>query len=132
MKVFLDTDVWFSAVATPGLCEALVKQVFETNEVVGSELVWMELSALLVQKLRFSDEELAIARAMFEAVSLTADVAEPAGDNDARLVAAALAAGAELFVTGDRRVLAWKASGALRIVTPRQAWIHLFARDLEH
>ena len=49
------------------------------------------------------------ARALFDAIwseaQCVADVAEPADDNDARLVSAALAAGADVFVTGDRRVL---------------------------
>jgi len=132
VKVFLDTNVWFSAVATPGLCELLVKQVFEANEVLGSDLVWTEFSDLLVRKLRFSGEEIAIAEAMFDAVELIADVPDPADDNDARLVAAALAAGADLFVTGDKRVLGWQQSGTLRIVTPRDAWIILFAPHLPH
>jgi len=61
-----------------------------------------------------------------------ADVADPADDNDARLVAATVAASADLFVTGDKRVLAWKHSGNLSIVTPREAWIRLFAPHLNH
>ncbi len=132
MRVFLDTNVWFSAVATPGLCEVLVKQLFEANEVLGSELVWAELSDLLVRKLRFSSEEIALARAMFDEVELISDVPDPSDDNDARLVAAAVAASADLFVTGDKRVLGWKQSGTLRIVTPREAWIILFAPHLKH
>lgn len=135
MRVFLDTNVWFAAAATAGLCEALVKQLFEANEVLASDLVWTEFSALLVRKLRFSAEEIAIAKAMFNAaqsVPDVPDVPEPANDNDARPVAAALAAGADLFVTGDRRVLGWKQSGTISIVTPREAWITLFAPHLEH
>lgn len=132
MKVFLDTNVWFSAVATPGLCELLVKQLFEANEVLGSELVWSELSHLLGRKLKFTNEEITLAYAMFDEIEWIADVADPADDNDARLVAAAVAAGADLFVTGDKRVLAWERSGNLRIVTPRVAWITLFAPHLGH
>lgn len=60
------------------------------------------------------------------------DVAEPADDNDARLVAAAVTTGADIFVTGNKRVLGWKQSGTLRIVTPREAWIILFAPHLQH
>jgi hypothetical protein len=46
--------------------------------------------------------------------------------------AAAVAAGAELFVTGDKRVLEWIASGSMRIASPRQAWIMLFEPQLNH
>jgi predicted nucleic acid-binding protein len=66
MKVFLDTNVWLSAIIFPGLCESLVMAC-------------------------------------------------------ARLVAAAVTAGADLFVSGDKRVLEWIASGSLRIASPRQA-----------
>ena len=45
-------------------------------------------------------------------------------------VVAALAGNAELFVTGDRRVLEWSASGPMRIVSPRNAWIILFEPHL--
>ncbi len=38
----------------------------------------------------------------------------------------------ELFVTGDKRVLEWAASGSMRIVSPRQAWIILFEPQLNH
>jgi len=57
------------------------------------------------------------------------DVAEPADDNDARLVKAALAAGADVFVTGDRRVLGWGAQGAMRILSTRDAWMLLFTQS---
>jgi predicted nucleic acid-binding protein len=50
------------------------------------------------------------------------DVAEPAHDADARLVASARSAGAELFVTGDQRVLGWDTSAGMRLLSPRQAW----------
>ena len=50
------------------------------------------------------------------------DVAEPAAEADARLVAAAQTAGAEVCITGDTRVLGWDPRGSLRILSPRQAW----------
>ena len=63
---------------------------------------------------------------------LVLHAADPASDNDSRLVAAAVAAGAELFVAGDKWVREWAASGPLRIVSPRQAWIMLFEPQLNH
>ena len=73
------------------------------------------------------------ARALFDAIwseaACVVDVAEPANDNDARLVKAALAAGAKVFVTGDRRVLGWGAQGAMQILSPRDAWMLLFAQS---
>jgi len=54
-----------------------------------------------------------------------ADDADDADDADARLVAAAKVAGAQVFVTGDQRVLGWNPAGALHIVSLRQAWAML-------
>lgn len=130
MRVFVDTNVWVSAIASPGLCDELLKQLFSSHEVLGSELVWRELESVLARKLGFSRQEINAARAMFSESSPLADVAEPRGDSDARLVAAAVAGGADLFATGDKRVLEWGASGPMRIVPPRDVWIILFEPHL--
>jgi predicted nucleic acid-binding protein len=55
------------------------------------------------------------------------DLDEPADDNDVRLVRAASLAGAEVFVTGDKRVLSWGCEGNMQILSPRNAWMQLFA-----
>ena len=110
MRVFVDTNVWVSAIASTGLCDELLKQLFVSHEVLGSELVWTELAEVLARKLGFSQQELAVASAMYSGTIQLADVSEPSKDSDARLVAAA--GGADLFATGDKRVLEWGASGA--------------------
>lgn len=130
MRIFVDTNIWVSAIATPGLCDELLKQLFRNHEVLASELVWRELETVLVRKLRFAPQEVAVARAMFDEGILLADVPVSRGDNDTRLVAAASAGMADLFVTGDKRVLEWNASGSMRIVSPRDAWIRLFEPHL--
>jgi predicted nucleic acid-binding protein len=67
--------------------------------------------------------------AIWVAADCAPDVAEPSDDNDARLVRAAQEAGASVFVTGDRRVLAWGQQGEMQILSPRDGWTHLFARE---
>jgi|PersoiStandDraft_1058852.scaffolds.fasta_scaffold58427_1 putative PIN family toxin of toxin-antitoxin system len=130
MRVFLDTNIWVSAIASPGLCDELLKQLFRSHEVLGSELVWSELASVLAHKLGFSPQEIDAARAMYSEAIQLADVAKPRKDSDARLVAAAAAGGADLFATGDKRVLEWGTSGSMRIVSPRDAWIILFEPQL--
>ena len=130
MKVFVDTNVWVSAIAAPGLCDELLKELFANHEVLGSELVWSELETVLAGKLKFSLQEIVAALAMYSGTLHLEDVSEPSTDNDARLVVAAAAGGAELFTTGDKRVLERGASGSMRIVSPRDAWIILFQPQL--
>jgi uncharacterized protein len=130
MRVFVDTNVWVSAIAAPGLCDELLKQLFANHEVLGSELVWSELEAVLLRKLKFSQQEIVTALAMYSGTIQLADVSSLSKDSDARLVATAAAGRAELFATGDKRVLEWGASGSMRIVSPRDAWIILFEPQL--
>lgn len=130
MRVFLDTHVWLSATMFSGLCEALLTECADHGWLVTSTLIREEAQAVLERKF----PHLPQAAALFDSVWLEAeripDLPMPSGNNDARLVAAASAAGADFFVTGDRRVLDWKQSGAMRIVSPREAWIELFAPHL--
>jgi len=126
-KVFFDTNVWLSAAVFPGLCaELLLALDAAGHRLLTSLLVRAEAHQVLCRK--FARHATALERfdALWACADCMADAAEPADDADARLVAAARAAGADLFVTGDQRVLGWDAAGdAVRIVTPRGAWAML-------
>jgi predicted nucleic acid-binding protein len=126
-KVFFDTNVWLSAAVFPGLCaELLLALDAAGHRLLTSSLVRTEAHQVLRRK--FARHAAALGRfdALWACASCVPDVAEPADDADARLAAAARAAGADLFVTGDQRVLGWEAAGdAMRIVTPREAWAML-------
>ncbi len=123
MRVFFDTNVWLSAIVFPGLCaELLLALDGRGHALLTSALVRAETHAVLQRK--FARHAAAVERfdALWASATCVADVSEPADDADARLVAAAQAAAAQLFVTGDQRVLGWGATAAMRIASPRQAW----------
>ena len=126
MKVFLDTNVWLSATIFSGLCEELVLQCADRGWLLSSALVRAEAHEVLGRKFPRVPRAMALFDASWQAAELIEDVPEPADDNDRRLVIAAARAGADLFVTGDKRVLGWKpmphAAGHLRMVSPRHAW----------
>ena len=122
MKVFLDTNVWLSATIFPGLCEALLTECADRDVLLTSALIRQEAHEVLMRKFPHVPEATALFDASWSEVRCVADAAEPVDDADARLVAAALAAGADLFVTDDQRVLGWATAGSMRIVSPRQAW----------
>ncbi|MDP1733665.1 MAG: hypothetical protein Q8L44_04795 [Sulfuritalea sp.] len=132
MKVFLDTNVWLSATILPGLCESLVIACAERDWLLTSPLVRREAHQVLARKFPRRADAPALFDVSWSEAHCIADVPDPANDNDARLVAAAASAGADLFVTGDKRVLEWIASGSMRIASPRQAWIILFEPQLDH
>ena len=128
MKVFLDTNVWLSATVFAGLCEAILTECDQRGWLLTSRLVQTEAHEVLGRKF----PQLPQAQALFDAIWTAAicipDVAEPADDNDARLVRAAQEAGAAVFVTGDRRVLGWGSQDGMQILSPRDAWMLLFAQ----
>jgi predicted nucleic acid-binding protein len=128
-RVFLDSNVWLSAAVFPGLCaELLLELDAGGHTLLTSALVREEVHAVMRRK--FLRHRSAIERfdALWACAVCVPDESEPADDADARLVAAARAAGAQVFVTGDQRVLGWDPSGALRIVSPRQAWEQVVLR----
>lgn len=136
MKVFLDTNVWLSATIFPGLCDELVQQCFERGWLLSSALVQAEAHEVLARKFPQAPNACVLFDAVWQAAQLIPDATEPANDNDRRLVTAAAAVDADLFVTGDKRVLGWKslerAGGMMKIVSPREAWGALFGGGEGH
>ena len=136
MKVFLDTNVWMSATIFSGLCEALVLEASEHHQLFSSVLVQLEAHEVLQRKFPQVPHACAMFDTAWQAAELIADHPEPSDDNDRRLVNAAAAAGVDLFVTGDKRVLGWQGvareQASMRIVSPRDAWGILAASGVGH
>ena len=129
MKVFLDTNVWLSATVFSGLCEAILMECHQREWLLTTPLVQQEAHAVLVRKFPHVPQALALFDSIWCVAAITPAVAEPADDPDARLVQAAQAAGARVFITGDRRVLGWSRQGDMQLLSPRDAWTQLFAQN---
>jgi putative PIN family toxin of toxin-antitoxin system len=135
MKVFVDSNVWASALGTKGLCRDLVllllqKQGAGQLVICISDTVIEETQRVLRDKFRVSEE----AQAAANDVLLLCTVAAPGGwqppsdfpdPDDAPLVAAAIAVGADWFVTGDQALLDLGKVEALPMLSPRLAYAHL-------
>jgi putative PIN family toxin of toxin-antitoxin system len=136
MKVFLDTNVWLSATIFSGLCEELLLQCAEHDWLLTSTLVQIEAHEVLQRQFAHAPNACALFDASWQVAQLIADVDTPSDDNDKRLVAAAALAGADLLVTGDKRVLGWdqvkSAAGTMRIVSARTAWGVLMGAGVAH
>ena len=127
MKVFLDTNVWLSATVFAGLCEAILIECHQRDWLLTTKLVQSEAHEVLGRKFPHLPQSLALFDAIWSEATCVLDLDEPADDNDGRLVRAASLAGAEVFVTGDKRVLTWGREGNTQILSPREAWMQLFA-----
>ncbi len=136
MRVFLDTNVCLSALFGHGLCTKLLDYLLleQRHHILVSAPVIAEFERIATDKFRVPLDEVVAARAFLDDF-LVSDKPAPLPDNfpdpdDAPIIGAALAAGADLFVTGDKALLALETVENLPIRSPRDAYILL--RDLPH
>lgn len=134
MKVFLDTNVLVSAFATRGLCEDVFRYVLTEHELLVAEVVLMELDRTLSEKFGFPKrlvseiEQLLRERTLVAEPSRLPDIALRDPD-DLRILASAIAGGAEVLVTGDGDLLAAADRSPVTILDPRGFWTMIRAQS---
>lgn len=127
MKVFLDTNVVVSALATRGLCADLYERLLTEHEVVIGEPVVMEVLDILQRKFRANRELLIKVETELRLLRvIPAQAAAPSlpirDVDDPWIIACALQANVDCFVTGDAELLALKMVGKLPVISPRVCW----------
>jgi uncharacterized protein len=133
VRVFLDTNVLVAAVATRGLCADVFRTVLASHELVVSQQVLDEAGRVLRVKLGVRPGPIADFIRLLEQ---EADVVPPAplpgielnDQDDLPILGAAVAARAEVFVTGDRELAELVTVEGMRVVSPRQFWEGLKSR----
>jgi len=133
MKVFLDTNVLASAAATRGLCADVLRQVFASHQLFISEQVFRGLERALRFKFGVGQELIDDFIWLLQQDAILAEPAEPPrvelrDRNDLPILAAAIAVGVEVLVTGDKELLDLGHIEGLEILSPRQFWEKLKAR----
>lgn len=127
MKVFLDTNVLVSAFATRGLCADLVRHVLTEHELVTGEVNLRELRRIMRDRLKVPQQTIAVVEQLLREQTvvprpkeqLSVVVRDP---DDAWVLASAVAAGADVLVTGDTDLLSIAADSPVPIVDPRGFW----------
>ena len=130
MRVFLDTNVLASAIATRGLCGELYEAVIHDHELVTCQPVLVELKRVLSGKFRLPspliEGFLGLLKAEARIIESRRKLPVPIKDvDDIAILSCAVAAGADVFVTGDRELLDLQRVGSLPIMSPRQLWNRL-------
>lgn len=133
MKVFPDTNVLLSGFFGAGLCASLLHRLLESeHELLVGEPVAREFVRVATDKFRVPPEGLALALEVLHRQRLVAAADEPIpgvpDPDDVPVVACAVAARSELFVTGDRALLELGEVRGLALVSPRDAWARLFVQ----
>lgn len=127
MRVFLDTNVLASAVATRGICADVLHVALAEHEVIVSEQVLTELTQVLEYKFRIPAE------LVKETEEFLRGESEVVGDapkleltvrdgDDVAILAQAVAGGADVLVTGDRDLLEMGDDRPVLTLTPRGFW----------
>ncbi len=126
MKVFLETNVVVSAVATRGLCADLFRVILAEHDLVLGETVLVEVSRVLSRKMRLPRRRIEELEAYLrkQATVVKADapgVIKGLDPADATVVAEAVGGTVDVLVTGDGDLLELP-QRPVRIVSPRGLW----------
>ena len=132
MRVFLDTNVLIAAFAARGLCADVLRLAGTDHELLIGAPVLVEMRRILESKLHMPaparNEVLQVLRRFVQVPAAKAPIALGIDDpDDEWVVACAIAAAADVFVTGDKALLGLRRVDALPIVSPREFWTQLTA-----
>ena len=127
LKIFLDTNVLVSAVATRGLCTDVLREVLASHQIIISPSLIDELRRVLRLKIGLPEEIIndyidLLRQDAIEAgelIHLSLDIND---EDDIKIISEAISGGATLFVTGDKELLNIETFQHMLIVTPRGFW----------
>jgi putative PIN family toxin of toxin-antitoxin system len=124
VRLVVDTNVLIAGLVAEGLCRDIVKRRLPACELFTSRALLDELAEKLETKFGLTPEKLPLLRiyedeaTVLKPVRLPERVCRDADDDD--VLATALAARAEIILTGDNDLLALKEFQGVRILSPRQ------------
>lgn len=132
MKIFPDTNVLLSAFFGQGLCRELFARLLKSpHELLIGEPVAREFVRIARDKFRVPPADLSAALEVLQrlnpAPAANRDLPGIPDPDDIPILACALAAGADVFITGDKALLELGQLGGLALLNPRQAWQQLLA-----
>ena len=132
MKVFLDTNVLVSAVATRGLCSDVLREVLRHHHLIISPELLTELENVFRKTLGLPQNMIF---EFIEVIRQDSQLSTPSplpnvklrDKEDLFMLSSALNGGADLFITGDKELLGLQSIRDMGIVSPRMFWERLKA-----
>ena len=132
MKVFLDTNVLVSAVATRGLCSDVLREVLRHHHLIISPKLLTELENVFRKTLGLPQNMIF---EFIEVIKQDSQLSTPSplpnvklrDKDDLLMLSSALNGGADLFITGDKELLGLQSIRDMGIVSPRMFWERLKA-----
>jgi len=127
LRVFLDTNVLVSAFSTRGLCADLLRVVLTEHTLVTGEVVLQELTRVLRTRLKLPQDAVGEIEEFLREGEVVPKPIEPApwpsrDKADRWILASAIAARADVLVTGDDDFLSIAGELPIKVVAPRGFW----------
>jgi len=130
VRVVLDTNVLLAAIATHGLCQALVTLVYRDHVVILSEHILAEVARNYREKLKGTKRQ---ADAVVVTLRANSEIVEPVAvphatlrdKDDLPVLGTAISGSAACIVTGDRELLALAMFRGIDILAPRDFYDRL-------
>jgi putative PIN family toxin of toxin-antitoxin system len=126
MRIVFDTNVLFAAfVSREGLCARIVEDVLASHELFFSPFILSELERTLEQKAGLGKPHVAVA---LESLIRGGTILNPAqialntvrDPNDVAILGTAVAARADVLISGDKDLLILNSFESIPILSPRQ------------
>lgn len=127
MKVFLDTNVLVSAIATRGLCADVMREVLSSHQLVISAPLLDELRRILTEKIGLPEDvisdffDLLRQDAIYSTAEKILDIDFP-DPEDIPILSSALDGGADCLITDDKALLELGTLSNMAILSPRDFW----------
>lgn len=136
MRVYPDTNVLVSAMATRGLCADLLQVILADHQLLVGETVLTEVVRVLDRRLHLAPRTIgeweAFLRRQGEVIPTSPPLALRIRDAaDRAILAEAVAGQADVLVTGDRDLLVVAPRAPIRIQSPREFWEQLRSAEPE-
>jgi len=130
MKLVIDSNVYFSAFTGRGLCSDLVDWCLEHHDVFVSEEILNEVCVNLRKRSKVTPYVIEEARMALRAEGtclrpLEVERGVVRDDGDRHILGLAMAAKANLMITGDQDLLVLGRFKGIPILSPRDAWLQL-------
>ena len=124
MKVVVDTNVIVAGLVAEGVCRDILKRRLPACELFTSQSLLDELAQKMRDKFGLDPAELPLLKIYEDTATVvkTKPLSQPVcrDEDDDDVLATALAAKAEIILTGDKDLLTLKAFAGIKILSPRQ------------
>jgi putative PIN family toxin of toxin-antitoxin system len=127
LRAFLDTNVLVSAFTTRGLCSDVLRTVLTEHELILGAAVIGELRRVL-KRVGLPKRQIEEIVAFLSSYVTTTKLKKPArlptvrDPDDARILAEAVGANADVLITGDKDLLLVAGESPISILSPRGFW----------